>query len=87
MKRIIFRNPFVTKASLSASMELLKVARILIEESERFVKEGGGLIIDGVRLLSKASILMDRAARMVGFRNFMDYSEWIERHGKIRTID
>ena len=56
MKRIIFRNPFVTKASLTASMELLKVARILIEESERFVKEDDGLMIDGVRLFIKASI-------------------------------
>lgn len=82
MKRIIFRNPFVTKKDKTIAASYLRTALIIMETVDRNCKtEDGSYTPEGCELILKATELWEKAAKRFGFRNIKDMDEYKERHG------
>lgn len=83
MKRIIFRNPFVTKSDREVAMNMLNIAeRNLSIARTCILNSNGTLNAAGEDFLNRAYILQDMAAQRLGFRNKEDAEEWANRHKK-----
>ena len=81
MKRFIFRNPFVTKRDIRLAKGYLELADAYAAGAESSRKHGD---TESATQLELSAIKMwNLAAKAVGFRNVLDMTEYIDRHGHL----
>lgn len=81
MKRIIFRNPFVTKRDREVAMNMLSIAERNLNIAQKcMLNSDGTLSAAGKDFLNGAYKLQDMAAHRLGFRSKEDAEEWAIRH-------
>ena len=80
MKRIIFRNPFVTKRDREVAMNMLNIAERNLTMARTCTLNDGTLNATGRDFLNGAYKLQDMAAHRLGFRSKEDAEEWANRH-------
>lgn len=82
MKRIIFRNPFVTKSDKIMAYDYLSIAERNLDIAERYCKNVDGTYTDqGCKLIVQATEFWNLAAKRLGFRNIKDMDKYKERYG------
>lgn len=82
MKRIIFRNPFVTENDRRMAQIFLDEAEKNLSIAERYCKKKDGTYTDlANNLIIGAAELRNIAAIRLGFRNVKDMDEYKNRHG------
>lgn len=84
MKRIIFRNPFVTKDDKRAALNYLKISDDLLTTADRYFQNDisrTGYTDQGYELVLQSTNMLNVAAKRLGFRNVIDMKEYRIRHG------
>lgn len=81
MKRIIFRNPFVSKKNKRLALGYMKAAETLAKEADRCIKLED--ITNATKLTIRSAEMWKLAAKRLGFRNIVDMAEYLDRHGCI----
>ena len=84
MKKIIFRNPFVTKKDKVMAYLFITIAENNLNVAERWCKkkEDGTYTDQGSELIIRAIKFWNMAAKRLGFRNMKDMDEYKNRHGR-----
>ena len=81
MKRIIFRNPFVSKKDKRLALKYMEAAETLAKSADKCIELGD--TVSAAKLAIKASKMWKLAVKRLGFRNILDMTEYMDRHGRV----
>lgn len=82
MKRIIFRNPFITEKDESIAKCYYEMAYTLLDTAHKHCKnEDGTFTYEGDELRLRSTKMLKLAAKRLGFRSVKDMQEYKNRHG------
>ena len=80
MKKIILRNPFVTKYDKAVGRCFIDTAKTLAEAADICIQDGDN--VNASKFMARSAEHWGLAAKHLGFRNIMDMNAYFMRHGK-----
>lgn len=79
MKRIIFRNPFITKKAKKKAESYMQLSNKAMDLAKLAAADSNFVVANNLTVF--AFRYANMAARKLGFRNFVDMDTYAKRHG------